>query len=99
MKTIKSRPRTSHRKTHQTQARVPSGNGNGNGEARASIPAVSPTLSAWLAKPKQNLIDGKWVPAASGKTFEVFNPADGSVIAHAAEGDKEEINRAVTAAR
>jgi len=45
------------------------------------------------------LIDGKWVDAASGKTFEVYNPATGEVMAHVAEGDAEDINRAVRAAR
>ena len=45
------------------------------------------------------MIDGKWVDAASGKTFPVYNPATGEVIAHAAEGDKKDIDRAVNAAR
>ena len=45
------------------------------------------------------MIDGKWLDAASGKTFEVYNPATGEVIAHVAEGDKEDIDRAVKAAR
>ena len=54
---------------------------------------------AWLAKPKQNLIGGKWVSAVSGKFFDVFNPANDSVIARAAESGEEDINRAVAAAR
>jgi phenylacetaldehyde dehydrogenase len=45
------------------------------------------------------LIGGKWVPAASGKTFDVFNPAEGSVIARVPDSDKEDIDRAVGAAR
>jgi aldehyde dehydrogenase (NAD+) len=45
------------------------------------------------------LIDGQHVPAASGKTFETRNPATGELLATVAEGDKEDINRAVTAAR
>ena len=44
-------------------------------------------------------IDGSWVPAASGKTFETINPATEEVIAEVAEGDKEDIDRAVKAAR
>jgi len=52
-----------------------------------------------LAKPRHNLIAGKWVPAASGKTFDVFNPADASVVTRVPDSDKEDINRAVTAAR
>ena len=30
---------------------------------------------------KKMLIDGKWVDAASGKTFETFNPATGELLA------------------
>jgi aldehyde dehydrogenase (NAD+) len=48
---------------------------------------------------KQMLIDGKWVDAASGKRFETHNPATGELLATVAEGDKEDINRAVAAAR
>lgn len=45
------------------------------------------------------LIDGKWQDAASGKTFETLNPATGEIIARVAESDKEEVDRAVLAAR
>jgi len=45
------------------------------------------------------LIDGKWVGAASGKTFDTINPATGQVLAAVAEGDREDIDRAVKAAR
>src|SRR6187399_47064 len=45
------------------------------------------------------LIDGKWVDAASGKRFESRNPATGELLATVAEGDAEDINRAVAAAR
>ena len=48
---------------------------------------------------KKMLIDGKWVEAASGKTFETRNPATGEVLATVAEGDAEDIDRAVAAAR
>lgn len=44
-------------------------------------------------------IDGAWVPAASGRTFETCNPADGEVVATVAEGDAADIDRAVAAAR
>ena len=45
------------------------------------------------------LIDGQWVDSVSGKTFETVNPATEEVIAHVAEGDKADIDRAVKAAR
>src|SRR5712664_4324237 len=48
---------------------------------------------------KKMLIDGKWIDAASGKRFETHNPATGELLATVAEGDAEDINRAVTAAR
>lgn len=54
----------------------------------------------WLTKqPKKLLIDGKWVDAASGKTFDTVNPANGKVITKVAEGGKEDIDKAVKAAR
>ena len=51
------------------------------------------------SKPKKLLIDGKWVESASGKTFQSTNPATGQVLATVYEGDAEDINRAVAAAR
>jgi len=50
-------------------------------------------------QPKQLLIDGKWHPAESGKTFETYNPATGEVLAKVAEGGKADIDKAVKAAR
>ncbi|HVO62119.1 MAG TPA: aldehyde dehydrogenase family protein [Terriglobales bacterium] len=44
-------------------------------------------------------INNQFVPAASGKTFPTYNPATGEVLAQVAEGDKEDVNRAVKAAR
>jgi phenylacetaldehyde dehydrogenase len=62
------------------------------------IPTSNP-VAQFLAAPKKLLINGKWVAAASGKTFEVKNPATGEVIARAAEGDKADVEAAVMAAR
>ncbi|KAK4715798.1 hypothetical protein R3W88_014136 [Solanum pinnatisectum] len=44
-------------------------------------------------------INGQFVDSASGKTFPTLDPRTGEVIAHIAEGDAEDINRAVAAAR
>ena len=66
--------------------------------ATADIP-ISSTLRDFLSSPRKLLIDGKWVEAASGKTFPVYNPATGDTMAQVAEGDKQDIERAVTAAR
>jgi len=51
------------------------------------------------AKAKQLLINGKWVEAASGKTFPSYNPSTGRALVPCAFGDEEDINRAVAAAR
>ena len=51
-------------------------------------------------KPKSQLfIDGDYVDAASGKTFENFSPSDGHLICNVASGDSEDINRAVASAK
>ncbi len=47
----------------------------------------------------QLLIGGRWVDAASGKTFEDLNPTTGEVLATVAEADTEDVRRAVAAAR
>ena len=62
------------------------------------IPTSTP-VTQFLAAPKKMLIDGKWVSAVSGESFEVMNPATGNVIAHVPEGDKADIDAAVRAAR
>jgi phenylacetaldehyde dehydrogenase len=56
-------------------------------------------VSKYVAKTQKMLINGKWVDAASGKTFDTYNPATGEVLSRVAEGDREDINRAVAAAR
>jgi len=43
-------------------------------------------------------IDGEWVDSDSGETYEVTNPADGSVIAHVALCGAAETRRAIEAA-
>src|SRR5580692_2753963 len=53
----------------------------------------------FIATPRQLFINGQWADAASGKTFETPNPATGETLARIAEGDAEDINRAVRAAR
>jgi aldehyde dehydrogenase (NAD+) len=44
-------------------------------------------------------INGQSENSASGKTFNVYNPATGELLATVQEGDKEDIDRAVKAAR
>jgi len=47
----------------------------------------------------QCFIGGQWIPAASGKTFDTIHPATEEVIAQVAEGDAEDVDLAVKAAR
>ncbi|HET8914009.1 MAG TPA: aldehyde dehydrogenase family protein [Ktedonobacteraceae bacterium] len=62
--------------------------------------ATDTTQSSFLnQQPLKMLIGGQWVESASGKTFETFNPSTGEVLAHVAEADAEDVNRAVIVAR
>jgi phenylacetaldehyde dehydrogenase len=68
----------------------------------ATVLNVAPTeskASNFVSRTHKMLINGKWVDAASGKTFATYNPATGEVLARVAEGDREDIERAVKAAR
>src|SRR5204862_134495 len=47
----------------------------------------------------QAFIDGRYLDAASGATFDTINPATGKLLARVAAGDEEDINRAVDCAR
>jgi len=60
---------------------------------------VDERVSRFVRQPRKMLIGGKWVEAASGKTFATFDPATGEVLAQVAEGEGEDIDRAVKAAR
>ncbi len=60
---------------------------------------VDPRVVSFLEKPRKMLINGNWVDAVSGKTFPTYDPSTGEVLAQVAEGDREDINLAVKAAR
>ena len=45
------------------------------------------------------LVDGKWRAAASGDTFEVVSPIDGSVVARAQKGGNDDLEAAIAAAK
>jgi betaine-aldehyde dehydrogenase len=47
----------------------------------------------------QNYIDGKWIDAADGKRFDVFDPATGQVVARAADSQPPDVEAAIDAAR
>ncbi|HEY8352181.1 MAG TPA: aldehyde dehydrogenase family protein, partial [Sphingomonadales bacterium] len=59
----------------------------------------------WVARAEgldfrnQAFINGRYVPAASGKTFLCTSPINGQVLAEVAACDAEDVDRAVKAAR
>src|SRR4051794_18833810 len=61
--------------------------------------SLNPKAAEFTSAPKKMLIGGKWVESVSGKTYETRDPATGEVITSIQEGNEEDINRAVAAAR
>jgi acyl-CoA reductase-like NAD-dependent aldehyde dehydrogenase len=57
-------------------------------------PSQLPTV-----EPGKLLIDGLWMDAESGKTFDTVNPATEEVITNVAEADAADVDKAVKAAR
>ncbi len=60
---------------------------------------IHQNVLSFVGTPRKMLIGGKWLDAASGKTFPTYNPATGEVLAQVAEGNNIDVDRAVTAAR
>ena len=58
-------------------------------------------LAATKAKiaPGKLLINGEWVEAQGGRTFETLNPATGELLTHVASATAADVDRAVQAAR
>src|SRR6185312_10021944 len=72
----------------------------------AIVGAITPSGRGYMPDTLPNIqvntnlfIDNKFVPAASGKTFDVLNPHDESLLAKVAEGDRADVDRAVSAAQ
>lgn len=65
----------------------------------ATLVSLNKKAAEFTSKPLKMFIGGKWVDALSGKTREIKNPADGSVITIAPEAGKEDVNEAVKQAR
>ncbi len=61
--------------------------------------ALDERAETFVKSKHQLLIDGQWVDAASGRTFETLNPATEEVLAEVAQGEAEDVDRAVRAAR
>jgi len=65
----------------------------------ASALPLDPSVRGFVARRHPMWIDGRAVDAASGATFPTYDPATGEVIAQVAAGDREDVDRAVAAAR
>jgi phenylacetaldehyde dehydrogenase len=66
---------------------------------QSQLTALDPGVKSFLGQPRQVLIDGGWVAAKSGKSLEVFDPANGKVIAHVPQCEKADVDAAEAAAR
>ena len=60
---------------------------------------ISERGTEFAADDHQMLIGGDWVNAASGKTFETYDPATGENLGTVPQGSSEDIDRAVRTAR
>jgi phenylacetaldehyde dehydrogenase len=68
----------------------------------ATIPVdsrLNSKTAEFFSRQHRMLIDGRFVLSASGKTFPVYNPATGEVVAQVPEAETEDVDRAVIAAR
>ncbi|KAK8550252.1 hypothetical protein V6N13_118771 [Hibiscus sabdariffa] len=66
---------------------------NGNSKDTESFVKIPPLKFSKL------FINGKFVDSVSGKTFEAIDPRTGEAVARVSEGDKEDVDLAVKAAR
>lgn len=58
-----------------------------------------PAVSSFLSSTRQLLIDGEWVEAKDGQTFDTVNPATEQVLVEVARASAVDADRAVVAAR
>ena len=64
-----------------------------------TIPEPISPIKDFLANSQKSMIDVKRIDAVSGETFEVLDPSTNTVFTRVSKGGKEDINRAVKAAR
>jgi phenylacetaldehyde dehydrogenase len=60
---------------------------------------IAEATRRFTSEPRQLLIDGEWVDAADGTSFDTIDPGTGEVLTTVAHGKAEDIDRAVRAAR
>src|SRR5271165_2979216 len=97
-RTARARPK----ETHKSRDSTPSHPTCPPEVSMATLPIdsrVSSRTHDFIAQKHRMFIDGRFVFAASGKTFPVYNPATGEVMAYVPEAEAEDVDRAVRAAR
>src|SRR5437764_2807751 len=60
---------------------------------------LSDAARAFAGREHRLLIDGEWMAAAAGTTFETIDPSCGRPITNVAQAGPEDVKRAVEAAR
>jgi phenylacetaldehyde dehydrogenase len=60
---------------------------------------VHPSAKKFASAPGRLLIGGRWVDAAAGERFPTIDPSTADVITEIAAGNREDVDRAVAAAR
>ncbi len=64
------------------------------------MPPASTEAQDWFAsRAKRNLVGKEWLPAAAGRQVEVTDPSTGSLLLTTPDSDREDVDRAVRAAR
>ena len=64
-----------------------------------TVAELDPRVQDVVGKTGKLLIDGNWVEAVSGKTFETFDPATEQSLGSVAHGEAADVDLAVAAAR
>ncbi|HET7133846.1 MAG TPA: aldehyde dehydrogenase family protein, partial [Gammaproteobacteria bacterium] len=62
-------------------------------------PQLDSLRAGFLARDHRLFVNGRWVPAQSGATFEVLDPSTGQRLARAAAGEAADVDAAVKSAR
>ena len=70
-----------------------------NAQMSSDLTSLNTRVAQFLAQPRKVLIDGRWVSARSGDSFDVLNPANGQRIGRVAACEKPDVDAAVAAAR
>jgi aldehyde dehydrogenase (NAD+) len=60
---------------------------------------LMPEVEKFLQEPRKMLIDGEWVESQSGTMFETLDPARAEMLTEVPEASREDVDRAVAAAR